>query len=152
MYCRHCGKETDENSEFCTHCGKPTNKSTSEVKIEGFGKNLTVKEPYQRWSWGAFGLGWIYLACMGYRYYGWLLILNLILSGLLRSKDLGINVIGLITWLIIIIFLGIKGRSIAWESRVWKNKEEFINTQKRWDIWGVIIFVVIQTLSFYIYE
>ena len=23
MYCKHCGKEIEENSSFCKHCGKP---------------------------------------------------------------------------------------------------------------------------------
>ena len=23
MYCKHCGKEIDDNSVFCKHCGKP---------------------------------------------------------------------------------------------------------------------------------
>ena len=22
MYCKHCGKEIDDNSSFCKHCGK----------------------------------------------------------------------------------------------------------------------------------
>ncbi len=23
MYCKHCGKEIEDNSSFCNHCGKP---------------------------------------------------------------------------------------------------------------------------------
>lgn len=26
MYCKHCGKEIDENSTFCKHCGKSQGK------------------------------------------------------------------------------------------------------------------------------
>lgn len=25
MYCKHCGKEIEDNSSFCNHCGKPLN-------------------------------------------------------------------------------------------------------------------------------
>ena len=32
MYCKHCGKQIDENSEFCKHCGKSQNNSNKEFK------------------------------------------------------------------------------------------------------------------------
>lgn len=28
MYCKHCGKEIDDNSSYCKHCGKSQGKST----------------------------------------------------------------------------------------------------------------------------
>lgn len=29
MYCRHCGKELNENADYCTSCGVSTNKGSS---------------------------------------------------------------------------------------------------------------------------
>lgn len=29
MYCKHCGKQLDNDSKFCSGCGKPLSKSTS---------------------------------------------------------------------------------------------------------------------------
>ena len=33
MYCKHCGKEIDDNSSFCKHCGKPQNGNNKAFKI-----------------------------------------------------------------------------------------------------------------------
>ena len=29
MYCRHCGKELNENADYCTSCGVSTNKGNA---------------------------------------------------------------------------------------------------------------------------
>ena len=34
MYCKHCGKEIDDNSTFCKHCGKPLNGDATNFNIE----------------------------------------------------------------------------------------------------------------------
>lgn len=31
MYCKHCGKEIDDNSTFCKHCGKSQGNSQIEI-------------------------------------------------------------------------------------------------------------------------
>lgn len=31
MYCKHCGKEIDNNSIYCNHCGKPQGKTQKEI-------------------------------------------------------------------------------------------------------------------------
>ena len=33
MYCKHCGKEIDDNSSFCKHCGKPQNGNLKGFRI-----------------------------------------------------------------------------------------------------------------------
>lgn len=33
MYCKHCGKEIDDNSSFCKHCGKPQNSNQTAFSI-----------------------------------------------------------------------------------------------------------------------
>lgn len=150
MYCRHCGGSITENSKFCTHCGKSTILTDTQIEKSEFGVDKKTKEPYQRWSWGAFGLGWIYFAGMKYKYWGLLLILGLVVNAIFKSKDDNILILGLFIWLAMIIVFGVTGRKIAWESRKWKDKQEFIDTQKKWDIWGIILFVIIQAISFYI--
>ena len=31
MYCKHCGKEIDDNSTFCKYCGKPQDNSNKSL-------------------------------------------------------------------------------------------------------------------------
>ena len=33
MFCKHCGKEIDDNSTFCKHCGKPLNDVTTQSEM-----------------------------------------------------------------------------------------------------------------------
>lgn len=42
MYCKHCGKEIDDDSKFCNHCGKPQNDRN--VSSKGFLSKKTIKE------------------------------------------------------------------------------------------------------------
>lgn len=144
MYCRDCGKKLESDSKFCTECGKDSHIVENDVESKPFGGHKKKKEPHQRWSWGAFGLGWIYFAGMRYRYYGWLIVLGIAVNGLLKSDDTFVGSVGLVACLTMIIIYGIKGRRIAWESRSWNSEKEFIDTQKAWDIWGIVIFVIIQ--------
>ena len=51
MYCKHCGKEIDDNSSFCNHCGKyqgdtPPDipKNPVEIKLPKFKLSFTKKE------------------------------------------------------------------------------------------------------------
>jgi len=148
MYCRHCGKEIDDNSEFCTYCGERSHLTTDNEYKNSHREIKNKKKPHERWSWGAFGLGWIYFCGMKYKFWGWLLILGFIVNGSLKSDDLAVGSIGFIVCLIMIIIFGIKGRSIAWESREWKSEKEFIATQRMWDTWGIIFFVIINGIWF----
>ena len=34
MYCTHCGKKINENSNFCTQCGQKIEKKTSNYNID----------------------------------------------------------------------------------------------------------------------
>ena len=42
MYCKHCGKEIDDDSKFCNHYGKPQNKRS--VNFKGFFDKKTIIE------------------------------------------------------------------------------------------------------------
>ena len=43
MYCKHCGKEIPENSEFCTFCGKAVNISKLKAESDNI-SNLKEKQ------------------------------------------------------------------------------------------------------------
>ena len=39
------------------------------------------------------------------------------------------------------IYLGIKGRELAWQNKRWDSVEHFNSVQKRWSIWGLVVVV-----------
>lgn len=74
------------------------------------------------WSWGGFGLGWI-----------WGVFNNVWWSLLQFVGPLGLP---------IAIYLGFKGRELAWKHKAWESVEAYKRSQKEWDKWGLIVFVV----------
>jgi hypothetical protein len=39
------------------------------------------------------------------------------------------------------IYLGVKGRELAWQNKRWESVEHFNSVQRRWSIWGLILIV-----------
>lgn len=37
------------------------------------------------------------------------------------------------------IYLGIKGRELAWRNKRWESLEEFNRVQRKWSFWGVVL-------------
>jgi len=40
---------------------------------------------------------------------------------------------------LISIYLGIKGRELAWQNKRWDSVEHFNSVQRRWSVWGLIL-------------
>lgn len=74
------------------------------------------------WSWGAFLLSWIWAI----RHNTWLGLLALVPS---------IN-------LPVMIWLGCKGREMAWCNCEWQSVAHFNRVQRRWSQWGISLVVV----------
>lgn len=125
MFCSNCGEKISQNAKFCKKCGDKANADETIVQMQ---KDIQGNQKeIRRWSWGGFTLTWIYLVGMNG---GWLILLFIILAF--------IPVVNIIVW----IYLGLEGRKIAWERRKWKNFEEFLLVQQKWDMWGIIILVL----------
>lgn len=71
------------------------------------------------WSWGAFLLNWIWA------------VFNRTWIGLLCL----VPYIGLV----FSIYLGIKGRELAWKNKRWDSVEHFNRVQRRWSVWGLVL-------------
>ena len=71
------------------------------------------------WSWGAFLLNWIW-AIGNKTWWGTLALV----------PYLGFFVA---------LYLGFKGRELAWKNKQWSSYDEFDATQKRWSFWGVTL-------------
>ncbi len=91
-----------------------------DVNTSGQGADAIIPEGIKGWSWGGFLWGWIWA------------IGNKTWIGLLAL----IPYVGLI----VIIYLGIKGRELAWRNKRWDSVEHFIDVQRKWALWWLYIF------------
>ena len=86
------------------------------------GRELEPPPGVKGWSWGAFLWNWIWA------------IGNQTWIGLLALVPL----IGLF----VAIYLGIRGRELAWQNRRWDSVEHFQRVQRAWSMWGLIVLAV----------
>jgi hypothetical protein len=87
----------------------------------GGGRDITPPPGVSGWSWGAFLLSWIWA------------ISNKTWFGLLSlTPYVGI---------LVALYLGVKGRELAWRNKRWESLEYFNQVQKRWSFWGVTIVI-----------
>jgi hypothetical protein len=85
----------------------------------GEGRRAQVPAEIKRWSWGAFLLNWIW-GIGNDTYIALLMFLPLV------------NVV-------MIFVLGAKGNVWAWRNRRWRDVEHFQRVQRKWAMWGFII-------------
>jgi len=121
-FCPKCGKEVSEGFMFCPQCGQNLKVGVTTENTSGQGELATVPEEVKGWSWGAFGLTWIWGVC----------------NGVLISLLCLIPVFSL-AWTIV---LGIKGNEWAWRNKKWESIEDFKSTQRTWGIAGIVIFAI----------
>ena len=90
--------------------------NNSGMKQDSFPKGI------KGWSWGAFILNWIWAA----------------------GNKTWIGLLALLPYIgfLIAIYLGLKGRELAWKNKRWESVEHFNRVQRSWSKWGLIIFLV----------
>lgn len=93
----------------------------------GTGSAAVIPPGVAGWSWGAFLLNWIW--AIGNR--TWIGLLALV-------PYLGF---------IAAIYLGVKGRELAWRNKHWDSVEHFNSVQRKWTIWGLILTVGVACLG-----
>jgi hypothetical protein len=84
----------------------------------GGGSSIVLPPGIAGWSWGAFMWNWIWA------------VFNKTWIGLL----------GLVPFLgiLIRIYLGVKGRELAWRNKRWDSIEHFNRVQRSWSVWGLV--------------
>lgn len=85
----------------------------------GGGKDIVPPPGVKGWSWGAFLLNWIWA------------IFNKTYIGLLAL----VPYVGLV----VSIYLGVKGRELAWRNKRWDSIEHFNEVQRKWSFWGAAL-------------
>jgi hypothetical protein len=87
----------------------------------GGGPGIIPPDGVRGWSWGAFCLSWIW-AVFNKTWIGLLCLVPYV--GFLMA-----------------LYLGVRGRELAWRNKRWDSVEQFNQVQKRWSFWGVVIVV-----------
>lgn len=127
MFCSHCGAQMAPDAAFCSVCGHKAGSDThAAVNLD---KPLPpppdtpqgIPDGVKGWSWGAFFLNGIW--AIGNR--TWI--------GLLAF-------VPYLGW-IVAIWLGFKGREMAWKNKQWDSLEHFNRVQRRWSQWGVGVMI-----------
>ena len=121
-FCPNCGKEVGAGFMFCPECGQRLKIEETAENTSGQGKLAIVPEEIKGWSWGAFGLTWIWGICNSV----WIALLCFI------------PYFGFV-WAIV---LGVKGKEWAWRNKKWDSIEHFKNTQRCWNIAGIVVFAI----------
>lgn len=93
----------------------------------GQGQVAVVPTEIRRFNWGALLLNWIWS------------IFNLSCGFAILSFVLSLIPLVNIAWMII---LGVKGNEWSWQAKRWSSVEHFLETQRKWMIAGIIVFVV----------
>jgi hypothetical protein len=121
-FCPKCGREVSEDIRFCPQCGLDLKAGAAPENTSGQGASAIVPEEIKGWSWAGFSLTWIWG----------------IFNGVL------ISLLALIPFFAFVwaIVLGIKGREWAWRNKKWDSVEHFRNSQRPWDIAGIVIFAI----------
>ena len=85
----------------------------------GQGKVDDLPEGIKGFSWGAFLLSWIWAI----------------------GNSTWIGLLALVPYVgfIVSVYLGFKGREMAWQNKRWDSVEHFQRVQKQWSFWGVLI-------------
>ena len=123
MFCSACGtKSNDDSAQFCRSCGTASPAGATQPAATSPATTDTLPDGIKGWSWGAFLLNWIW--AVGNR--TWIGLLALI-------PYVGFGVA---------IWLGIKGREMAWKNGQWQSVEHFNRVQKKWSQWAVGILIV----------
>ncbi|MBB5608434.1 MULTISPECIES: hypothetical protein [unclassified Janthinobacterium] len=127
MFCTACGtRRQQDDAPFCAHCGagfhSGANPAAQHRSTPG-----ALPDGIAGWSWGAFLLNWVW--AIGNR--TWIGLFSL-----LPYVGFGFA-----------IWLGIKGREMAWKNGQWQSVEHFNRVQKKWSQWGIGISIAFGMIS-----
>jgi len=145
MHCHECGKKIDEDSKFCEFCGTPLKSS----KIVTEDKKEKVDMPkIGKWSWGGAAITFWYALYMNFGW-GWALLL-LFIMGAIRALQSNSETVwlGLILYITMFLYIGFNARKWAWQKRKWVCLDQFLDTQRAWDVWGIIVFILTIFVAF----
>lgn len=121
----------DQNPQFPPYAGDENTSGTLGP--------IPYSADIQKWSWGGFGLSWIWL--IAHNMVGWAVLL--LVCSCIPGAALGAA-----------IYLGISGNRLAWQNRRFESVDHFKTVQKIWGQWAIgilIAAIAIDVLMFVAY-
>jgi hypothetical protein len=88
----------------------------------GGGRDIVPPDGVKGWSWGAFFWNWLWA------------LFNRTWVGLLAL----VPYVGFA----VAIYLGVKGRELAWRNKRWDSLEHFNSVQRRWSLWSLVFLAI----------
>jgi hypothetical protein len=138
MFCTGCGTQSADSSVLCGGCDiaqrsrsdRPST-AASTFHVGQAMQDSAVPDAIRGWCWGAFFMPWIW----GIGNRTWIGLLALIPY---------VNIV-------MSIWLGMKGREMAWKNDVWESAEHFNRVQRRWSQCGFVVTVIVVIVIFSAY-
>jgi hypothetical protein len=87
----------------------------------GGGSAIELPPGVKGWSWGAFFWNWIW--------------------ALFNRTWIGLVALLPYVGIIMVFYLGFKGRELAWRNNRWDSVEHFNRVQRSWSKWALIVFL-----------
>jgi|SRR5215813_968640 len=87
----------------------------------GHGKSAVVPRELDYWNWGAFLLNWIW--------------------GIGNNTFIALLMFVPLVNVVMLFVLGVKGNTWAWRNKYWRDVDHFKQVQRKWAIWGVVIWI-----------
>lgn len=142
--CTYCGKEYPEEATTCALDGQAlevvTVKPPELPKPSPKPDSIPVPAEVRRFNWAAFLLTWIWAACNG-AFNAPTIILTIL------------AIIPVVGWFvftpILMFYCGFKGNENSWRLKRWDSVEQFLEVQRKWTRWTLIIIVPILLFAFF---
>ncbi len=94
------------------------------AEMPAYGQTQSPVVNTSKWNWGAFGLYPIWGFFNGC---WWAILVAFFLGWIFPIPN---------------IIFGIYGTKWSWENKTWISAQDFIQTQSKWEIWGIVVFCV----------
>jgi hypothetical protein len=91
----------------------------NEENNSGGGSEIIPPDGVKGWSWGAFLLNWVW--------------------ALFNKTWIGLLCLVPYVGFVFSLYLGFKGRELAWRNKRWDSFDHFERVQRNWSIWGLIL-------------
>jgi len=129
MFCTGCGTQSADSDMFCGGCGnaqRDAHGKDVQGRVFRVGQAIqqeAIPDGIRGWSWGACLFPWIWAV----------------------GNNTWIGLLALIPYVNVpvMIWLGFKGREMAWRNRRWDSVDHFNRVQRAWSQWAVGITLVL---------
>ena len=140
--CKYCGKDYPDEATDCAIDGQPLDMDTVNPPVlpKPSKPDLTpVPTEIRRFNWGAFMLTAIWAA--GNKAFDTPTIILTVLCF--------VPLVNLIAAPCLMFYCGFNGNENSWRMKQWESVERFLEVQRKWTFWAIIINVTILFFSLF---